>query len=141
VFIVWAGFAHFLTSPAPAPHALLQLPVPLRSGWLSCRLLAAILTVPVAEELAYRGYLLRRLADAHFESVAFADVRWPALAVSAIAFGVTHGGMWFPGILAGMAFGALAMKSGKLGEAIAAHGTTNALLAIYVLKFDQWQLW
>ena len=62
--------------------------------------MAAILTVPVAEELAYRGYSLRRLA-----------------------------------------FGALAMKTEKLGEAIAAHGTTNALLAIYVLMFDQWRLW
>lgn len=141
VFVVWAGFARFLTSPAPAPQALMRLSAPLRATWILCRLLAAVLTVPVAEELAYRGFLLRRLTAPHFETLRFADARWPALAVSSIAFGAMHGGMWLPGILAGLAFGLLAMQTGKLGEAIAAHGASNALLALYVLLFDQWQLW
>ena len=141
VFIAWAGLAHFLSGPEQEPQALMQLSAPLGATWIACRLLAAVLTVPVAEELAYRGFLLRRLTAPQFETVAFADVRWPALALSALAFGITHGAMWFPGILAGLAFGALAMKTGRLGEAVVAHGTSNALLALYVLLFDQWQLW
>ncbi len=141
LFCVWAGFAGFLTAPAPEPPALSSLPAPLRAAWIGCRLLAATVTVPLAEELAYRGYLMRRLIDPRFESVAFADVRWPALALSALAFGVMHGGLWLPGILAGLAYGAIARKTGRLGEAVAAHGTTNALLAGYVLLFHQWQLW
>jgi hypothetical protein len=28
-----------------------------------------------------------------------------------------------------------------LGEAVVAHATTNALLAVAVLGFDQWELW
>jgi len=59
----------------------------------------------------------------------------------AVAFGVTHGGMWLPGVFAGVAYGLLAIKTGKLGEAVAAHATTNALIAAAVLLFDQWQLW
>jgi exosortase E/protease (VPEID-CTERM system) len=141
LFFIWVGFARFLTSASAEPAALAGLPVPLRATWIGSRLLAAILTVPIAEELAYRGYLLRRLTRAPFESVAFADVRRPALALSALAFGLTHGALWLPGILAGWAYGTLVIKTGKLGEAMVAHGTTNALLAVYVLVFNQWQLW
>jgi len=141
LFCVWAGCASFLTTAAPEPYALAAQPAPLRILWISCRLLAAVFTVPVAEELAYRGYLLRRLVNPRFESVGFAAARWPALVLSALAFGIMHGGLWLPGILAGLAYGALAINTGKLGEAVAAHGTTNALLGAYVLLFNQWQLW
>ena len=64
-----------------------------------------------------------------------------ALLLSALAFGVLHGSMWPIGIIAGLAYGFLAMRSGRLGEAIAAHATTNALLAFYVISANQWQLW
>jgi exosortase E/protease (VPEID-CTERM system) len=141
LFCVWVVLANWLTAPASEPQALALLPAPLRMMWIGCRVLAGILTVPLAEELAYRGYLMRRLVGPRFESVAFQDVRWPALGLSALAFGVMHGGMWLPGILAGLVYGALAIRTGKLGEAVVAHGTTNALVAAYVLLFGQWQLW
>jgi exosortase E/protease (VPEID-CTERM system) len=141
LFAVWAMFARFMTTPASRPAELALLPAPLRAAWLGCRVLAATVTVPIAEELAYRGYLLRRLVSADFQALPFKEVRWPALALCAVAFGISHGSLWLPGILAGLAYGALAVKTGKIGEAMAAHATTNALLAGYVLLFDQWQLW
>jgi exosortase E/protease (VPEID-CTERM system) len=141
LFGVWVVFAHFLTTPSPMPETLSLLPPPLRAAWIGCRVAAATITVPLVEELAYRGYLLRRLVRADFRSVAFQEARWPALWLSAIAFGITHGGLWLPGILAGWAYGALAMRTGKLSESVAAHAVTNTLLAVYVLLFNQWQLW
>jgi exosortase E/protease (VPEID-CTERM system) len=138
---VWFLFAHFLIAPSAEPQALSLLPAPLGVAWLVVRTLAATVTVPIAEELAYRGYLMRRLVRADFESVRFADVRWPALTVCAIVFGIMHGAMWFPAMLAGMAYGAIAIKTGRIGEAVVAHATTNALIAAAVLLFDQWQLW
>jgi exosortase E/protease (VPEID-CTERM system) len=145
VFCLWLGAAAVLIHPqgAPdtAPEDLATLPEPLRILWIVCRVLAAVGTVPLAEELAYRGYLMRRLVSPRFETVPFSAARWPALVVSALAFGLMHGALWLPGIAAGLAYGALAVRTGKLGESIAAHGTTNALLAAYVLIFDRWQLW
>ncbi len=141
MFGVWVEFAHFMTKPAAVPAALTQLPGPLSGAWVACRAAAAIITVPIAEELAFRGYLLRRLAKADFESVAWREVRWPALVISSIVFGITHGSLWLPGIAAGLAYGALAMKSGRIGESVVAHATTNTLLGGYVLIFNQWQLW
>jgi exosortase E/protease (VPEID-CTERM system) len=138
---VWFLFAHFLIPPSARPEALGALPAPLRAAWITARVLAATLTVPIAEELAYRGYLLRRLVDADFQSVRFNDIRWPALAVCAAAFGIMHGTLWLPGILAGLAYGAIAIRTRRIGEAVVAHATTNAILAAAVLLFDQWQLW
>jgi exosortase E/protease (VPEID-CTERM system) len=141
VLLLWIACAAFLTHPASEPAALAAMSAPGRSVWIGCRALAAVCTVPIAEELAYRGYLLRRLTGASFETVAYSAVRWPALLVSSLAFGIMHGHLWLPGIAAGLAYGAVAMRTNRLGECIAAHATTNALLAIYVLAFDQWQLW
>jgi exosortase E/protease (VPEID-CTERM system) len=141
VFVLWIACAAFMTHPASEPALLSSMPVPARSLWIGCRVLAAVFTVPIAEELAYRGYLLRRLTAARFETVSYSSARWPALVVSAVAFGIMHGGLWLPGIAAGLAYGALAMRTNQLGECIAAHAVTNALLAVYVLSFDQWQLW
>lgn len=141
MFGLWLAAAAFLIRPESAPAALTGLPEPLRAIWISCRVIAAVATVPLAEELAFRGYLLRRLVSPEFETVRFSAARWPALALSALAFGLMHGALWLPGIAAGLAYGALAVRTDKLGESVAAHATTNALLAAYVLMFDRWQLW
>jgi exosortase E/protease (VPEID-CTERM system) len=138
---IWLLFAHFLIPPSPIPEALASLPAPWRAVWIGARVVAATVTVPIAEELAYRGYLLRRLVNADFQSVRFAVVGWPALVVCAAAFGIMHGAMWLPAMLTGMAYGLIAIKTGRIGEAVVAHATTNALLAAAVLLFDQWQLW
>ena len=138
---VWIAFAHVLIAPSGRPEALWLLPAPLRAGWIGLRVLAATVTVPIAEELAYRGFLLRRLTNADFQAVRFATVRWPALAACSVAFGITHGTLWLPAIIAGLAYGAITIRTGRIGEAVVAHATTNALLAAAVLLFGQWQLW
>ena len=141
IFGVWSACAHVVTSPAAMPDDLARLSGSARAAWIGCRAAAAIITVPIAEELAYRGFLMRRIGSAEFDSVALQSVRWPAIAISAVVFGLMHGSLWLPGIVAGIAYGAVAVKTGKLGESVAAHATTNTLVAIQVLLFDQWQLW
>lgn len=141
VFCLWIAFARLRSVQESMPTDLAVLAPPLRALWIACRAFAAIVTVPLAEELAYRGFLMRRFVAPAFQSVDFRRVGWPALALSSLAFGIMHGNFWFVGILAGAAYGLLAIRTGKLGEAILAHGTSNALLAAYVLLFDQWQLW
>jgi CAAX prenyl protease-like protein len=141
VFIVWIIAARFLTVPQGKPEGLSTMSAASQWLWITTRVAAAVFTVPIAEELAYRGYLMRRLTRVDFDAVAFPEVRWPALASAAIAFGLVHGALWLPGVFSGLAYGALAVKTGRLGDAIAAHAVTNASLAGYVLAFNQWQLW
>ena len=97
--------------------------------------------LPIAEELAYRGYLMRRFMSADFESVGYGSVRWLAIGASAGIFGLAHGDLWLPGAAAGLAFGGLLRRRGRLGEAVVAHATANGLIAVAVLQWHQWQLW
>jgi CAAX prenyl protease-like protein len=103
--------------------------------------MAAVFTVPLAEELAYRGYLMRRLTHRDFDSLPFQSVRWPALALSALVFGAAHGALWLPGIAAGMALGWLVVRTGRIGESVVAHAVANGLIGACVLGANQWQLW
>lgn len=141
MFLIWIVAAHFLLPQSAMPERLAAMPAALRGFWIASRILGSVLIVPIAEELAYRGYLMRRLIKADFESVPFHAVRWPALAVTAIVFGLVHGALWVPGIVAGLAYGLLVMRCGRLGEAVAAHAVTNALITVAALLWGQWQLW
>jgi exosortase E/protease (VPEID-CTERM system) len=141
VFLIWILVAHFMTSQAAMPGQLSAFSPVLRGTWILCRCAASVLVIPLAEELAYRGYLMRRLVSPDFESVPYRSVGWLALTVAATIFGFAHGLMWLPGIAAGMAFGILVIRRGSIGEAVAAHITANALVAATVLGWNQWQLW
>jgi CAAX prenyl protease-like protein len=138
---LWIGFDHWTDAVETMPETLSSVSAPTRGAWILVRALAAILTVPIAEELAYRGFLMRRIVAAEFENVPYARAGWLGLIASAVIFGVAHGHFWAPGILVGLGFGWLAMRTGKLGEAVIAHACANAGVAAYVLLFDQWQLW
>src|SRR5438128_1765399 len=109
--------------------------------WLGFRTLAAVVTVPIAEELAFRGFLIRRLISADFESIDSRTFTYFSVLVSSIAFGLLHGGHWLAGTVAGIAYAAAFLQRGRIGDAVAAHATTNALLAACVLFRGNWYLW
>ena len=141
IFGVWLVGAHFLLAPAGYPERLQTMPAGLQGAWLGCRVIAAVTLVPLAEELAYRGFLMRRLRSAEFDRVPYDSVTlWP-LALSSLAFGAAHGSMWAPAALAGLAYGWAARRLDNLTAAIWAHATTNALVAASVLLAGRWELW
>jgi exosortase E/protease (VPEID-CTERM system) len=143
VFLIWIGLDRLTGVPGAnaMPGALGASSPAARFTWISFRILAATSTVPIAEELAFRGFLLRRLISPDFESVAFSRFTWFSLLASSVLFGVLHGGHWLAGIVAGLLYAFALIRRGRIGEAVAAHATTNALLAVYVLAFNQWSLW
>jgi membrane protease YdiL (CAAX protease family) len=64
-----------------------------------------------------------------------------ALVVSAVVYGLCQGTFWLPGVIAGAVCGLLYARTGRLGEAVTAHVTGSALIAVAVLAGSQWQLW
>jgi CAAX prenyl protease-like protein len=141
VFLLWIVAAQALSPNASMPWQLHSLGPLGRSIWITLRALASITTVPIAEEIAYRGYLMRRLVNSNFESVSYRSVQFSAVLITAIVFGLAHGAFWLPGILAGIAYGLLLRQTGRMGEAVVAHGVSNALITICVLAANMWQLW
>jgi exosortase E/protease (VPEID-CTERM system) len=110
------------------------------SLWVMARICGAVILVPIAEELAFRGYLLRKLISADFEKVALRQFTWLSFLGSSILFGAVHA-EWLAGILAGMIFAIAMYRRGSLTDAVVAHATTNGLLAAYVLMTGHWSLW
>jgi membrane protease YdiL (CAAX protease family) len=49
--------------------------------------------------------------------------------------------MWLAGTLAGVVFCLLARRTGRFGEAVAAHATANLLIAVWVLARGDYSLW
>jgi exosortase E/protease (VPEID-CTERM system) len=138
VFIIWIIGVHFLAPDQGMPEPLAAAPPWLRWSWIVCRVAGSVLTVPLAEELAYRGFLMRRLQSRDFDSLAYERVGWFAIAASAVLFGAAHGALWLPGCVAGFAYGWIVRRQGHLGEAVTAHMMTNFLVAAVVLGSGNW---
>jgi CAAX prenyl protease-like protein len=137
-FVLWTVAACAMGRPAD-PSLVLPDASPLtRASWLIARLAVSLIAVPVAEELAFRAYLLRRFVAPDFESVSPGAVGvWPLL-LSSVVFGVAHGALWLPGTLSGLVFGLLYMRTRLFGEAVAAHATANVLVALIALRSSFW---
>ena len=142
VFAIWIAIArHSGTLRDPAMAAALRgLPDWERYCWFVFRVAGAVITVPIAEELFFRGYLLRKLVSADFESVDARHFTWISFLISSILFGVLHRN-WIGGIVAGMAFAIVQYRRGRLTDAIVAHSACNALVAAYVIATGSWGLW
>jgi len=82
----------------------------------------AVITVPLAEEMAFRGFLLRRLASSDFEAVSWRRFSWLPFLISSAAFGLLHGERWLAGTVAGMIYALVMIRRGRIGEAVAASG-------------------
>jgi exosortase E/protease (VPEID-CTERM system) len=130
-FLLWAVF-----SPAN-PGAEFQrgtewsvLPAGWALAWVVIRILGYVVAVPLAEELAFRGYLTRRLQAPSFTDVPLGQFSWLSFVGSSVLFGALHGQNWLPGILAGMLFALALYRKGRMGDAVVAHATANGLIAV-----------
>ena len=109
-------------------------------AWIALRVIGSVAIVPVVEELAFRGYLIRRLSSSDFQSIPLDRFAWVPLLVSSAAFGLLHG-RWLAGMLVGLLYGLALYRRGKLGDAILAHAVTNGLIAATVLWTGDWTMW
>jgi exosortase E/protease (VPEID-CTERM system) len=149
-FVIGCGvFALWITLEPPGArqsgvgpaHSALESIAPVWAiGWLFFRVVGSVITVPLAEELAFRGYLTRRLITTDFRSIPAGRMTWWSVLISSALFGALHG-RWFAGALAGMAYALAYRRRSELTDAVLAHGVTNVLIAITVLSTEAWSLW
>ncbi len=107
--------------------------------WLALRIAGFALIVPIAEELPFRGYLHRALARRRFEEAAPAAFTWTAFLVTSLLFGAMHG-RWLAGALAGAAFALALYRSKSLSGPITAHIAANAVIAVWAVAAERWDL-
>lgn len=109
-------------------------------AWVALRVIGSVAIVPLAEELAFRGYLTRRLISIDFESVPVGKFSWASLLISSAAFGMLHG-RWLAGMVVGVLYALALYRKGRLGDAVLAHAVTNLFIAVTVLASGDWTLW
>jgi CAAX prenyl protease-like protein len=143
VFAIWLALDQFSGAHTDNGIAsgLALSPGSARIAWLVCRTAAAVTTVPIADELAFRGFLIRRLISSDFESISPRKYTYVSVLLSSIVFGLLHGSHWLAGTISGILYAAAFLRRGRIGDAVVAHATTNVLLAAWVLWSGNTSLW
>ncbi len=108
--------------------------------WIMFRVAGAVMIAPIAEELAFRGYIIRKLVSAEFETVVPGRFTWVSFLGSSILFGALHA-QWLAGTAVGMIFAFALYRRGSIADAMVSHGVANGVLAAQVLATRQWFLW
>ncbi|MEO7275306.1 MAG: exosortase E/protease, VPEID-CTERM system [Vicinamibacterales bacterium] len=141
-FVIWlALLPSSASTKALWPAALSSVPGYWAALWLGVRAFGYVIAVPIVEELAFRGFLTRRLVAANFDALPLGRFSWPAFLLSSLLFGALHGRLWLAGTVAGMAFALALYRRGELGDAVQAHATTNGLLMVYAIATGRWAVW
>jgi exosortase E/protease (VPEID-CTERM system) len=142
VFAMWIALAPTdAIGKSSWPEALASIPSYWAAAWLLMRVLGFVIFVPIVEELAFRGFLTRRVIDSEFQRVPVGTFSWPSLVVSSLLFGAMHGRFWLAGTLAGIMFALAMYHRRSIGDAVQAHATANGLIALYVLTTGRWSVW
>lgn len=110
--------------------------------WLlvAFRITGATLVVPVMEELFWRSFIQRWIQKSDFLALHPAQIGLKALLIASALFAVEHL-QWFAGLIAGLMFGWLYIRTRNLWAPIIAHATTNGALGAYVVTTGQWRFW
>jgi hypothetical protein len=145
IFAVWAGLDPFyphLSKSGMAWDPPGQFGENSALAWLmmATRILGSTLVVPPLEEVFYRSFVYRYLANQNILSVPLNRfLPWPFLA-TAVLFGFSHN-EWLAGILCGAAYQWLVIRKDRLGDAMTAHAITNFLLGVWIVWKGAWHFW
>jgi len=123
-------------------HAGLHVYDPRVSGLLNfwIHMIGTSVIIAIIEEFFFRGFLYRWMLGSPFFRIDAGKLHWPMLMAISIFFGIEHF-EWMAGIICGIAFGLLYIKTRDIWAAIIAHGTTNFLLGLYLTKYNAYQFW
>ncbi len=139
VAVAWIASEPATDEPVALGAWLATLPAWVAALWISLRAFGSAVLVPIAEELAFRGYLARALISNRFETVAIGTFRPLAFVVSSLAFGLMHE-RWISATLSGALFALLMYRTKRLSDPIAAHMVANAAIVAWAIWADDWAL-
>lgn len=111
-------------------------------GWpLSLvRLGGSAFVIAVIEEFFFRGFLYRWIIERDFTRVDLARFDWEAFGLMILMFGIEHQ-RWLAGMVAGIIYLGVMLKTRDIWAAVLAHVITNFMLGVYVLKSGYYAFW
>lgn len=111
---------------------------------LAMRFLRLVIIVPLAEEIFWRGFLMRYIiADGDdFRRVPFGTHDWRAFGVVTVGVMLAHNPVdWLAAWIWGSLVYFLAVRTKSLSACILMHAVANLLLGVYVMVTRQWGYW
>lgn len=109
-------------------------------SFIAIRILGMAVLVPVAEEIFWRGFLLRWVISPNWQEVEIGSYSFKSFCWIVALFTLAHP-EWFAAIIYCSLLNLLLYWKRDLWNCIVAHGVSNLILAIYVLATGTWQLW
>jgi len=104
------------------------------------RLLGLAIVVPVMEELFWRSFLMRWIDRQDFLVLPANQIGIRALVISSVLFASEHQ-LWLAGLIAGLVYGTLYVRTGNLWVPIISHAVTNSVLGFWILATGNWRFW
>lgn len=108
--------------------------------FIAGRMAGMSLLVPVAEELFWRGWLMRWVVSHDWQKVPVGQFTPASFFWVTFLFTMAHP-EWLAAACWCVMINLLLYWKKDLWNCMVAHGVTNFMLAVYVMKFDAWQLW
>lgn len=111
-----------------------------RWSFIGFRILGMAVLVPFAEEIFWRGFLLRWIISPNWQKLAIGSYSLKSFCWVVLLFTLAHP-EWLAAIVYCSLLNLLLYWKRDLWNCIVAHGVSNLILAIYVLATGTWQLW
>jgi CAAX prenyl protease-like protein len=122
---------------------LMEMPYhPEHCGWpfTILRLLGSALVISFIEEFFFRGFMYRWMIRDDFLQVPLGTFDRTMFLGVAIIFGLQHR-EWFAGVLCGLIYGYMFIRTRDVWATGIAHAITNLLLGLYVIWADKYEFW
>lgn len=111
---------------------------------LILRVLRAVVIVSLVEEIFWRGFLMRFVADpdGDYWKVPFGKPTWRSFVVVTAAFMLAHAPVdWLGAFFFGSLMYGCAVWTRSLLACVVMHGVANAVLAWYAMEFEKFGMW
>ena len=111
-------------------------------GWhfTATRIIGSAFVIAFIEEFFFRGFIYRWMFKEEFTEVDIGEFDWKIFLGVALFFGIEHH-RWIMGVVAGIVYCAIMIRTRDIWAAGIAHAVTNLLLGLYVVWADQYQFW
>ncbi len=148
VFVMWVGidswYPKLTLSKAVAansnPNLVFGPNSPLTWFFLLVHIFGMTVVVPPLEEVFYRSFFYRFIAQSNFLAVPLNRFLPLSFFGTSILFGFEHS-QWLAGVLCGFAFQWLVLRKNRIGDAMTAHALTNLLLGLWIVWRGAWNFW
>lgn len=113
-------------------------------GSLVMRFIRAVLIVALAEEIFWRGFLMRFVCDweGDYWKQPFGRADWRSYVIVTAAFMLAHAPVDYAGafVYGSITYG-LCVWSRSLGACVIMHATANLLMGLYIMAYGKFGLW